>query len=319
MIKSSCVKHVLRSQDFSPEYLDKLFSHARKLMARMKSSYSRESLVLPLRDRVVTLLFYQPSTRTRFSFEQAARLLGAHTFVTENAGEFSSAIKGETLEHTIRNFGEMHADAIVLRHPENDAAERAAAIVDQYYPYCHIINGGNGTGQHPTQSFIDLFTIEEHLGRLNNFTIAMCGDLAHSRTTHSLAYLLSKYANVKMIFYAPGDKMEMKKEILDHLDEHGIQYMKTSFLSYALRRADAVYVTRAQKEAHGKDIEGETYFKITPKEMELLKPHAVLTHPLPIAAEISREVDSDPRSHYFKAVGYGLCIRMALLEDLIIN
>src|SRR5437016_450693 len=185
------LRHVLESQQFSRPLLQELFERAGRMREDSHRAAGR------LQGQVMAALFYEPSTRTRLSFESAMLRLGGRAIGTDNAREFSSAAKGETLEDTIRIVAG-YADVIVLRHHEEGAARRAAAVSD-----VPVINAGDGRGQHPTQSLLDLYTIQDELGRLDGITVAMVGDLANGRTVRSLAYLLSKFREVNVIFVAP--------------------------------------------------------------------------------------------------------------------
>jgi aspartate carbamoyltransferase catalytic subunit len=255
-------------------------------------------------------LFYEPSTRTRLSFEAAMLRLGGSAMGTDNAREFSSAAKGETLEDTIRIVNG-YADVIVLRHDEEGAARRAAAVSQ-----VPVINAGDGRGQHPTQALLDIYTIRAELGRVDGVEIAMVGDLANGRTVRSLTYLLSKYRDVRIWFVAPP-QVAMRQDIKDHLNERRVDWTETEDLDSILGKVDVVYQTRIQKERF---IEPSTYeavkgvYRITPQTMERLGPQAIVMHPLPRVDEIAPEVDSDRRAAYFRQARNGLYIRMALLD-----
>tara|TARA_Y100000588_G_scaffold391436_1_gene499995 strand:- start:1506 stop:2300 length:795 start_codon:yes stop_codon:yes gene_type:complete len=256
-------------------------------------------------------LFYEPSTRTRLSFESAMMRLGGQVVTTESAREFSSAAKGETLEDTIR-IAEGYSDVIVIRHYESGSARRAAEVAS-----VPIINAGDGPGQHPTQALLDVYTIQKEIGRLDNFKIAMVGDLANGRTVRSLAYLLSKYDGVKIFFVAPR-VVRMKDDIKAHLDEHGIEWEEADDLIAVARDVDVVYQTRIQRERFGDRIEdyeqARGKYVIDQTVMEALLESSVVLHPLPRVDEIVPEVDGDPRSAYFRQAHNGLYIRMALLQ-----
>ena len=260
-------------------------------------------------------IFYEPSTRTRLSFAAAGAHLGMQVTGTENAGKFSSAIKGESLEDSIRVLCEYCPDVIVLRHDKAGAAERAAMVAG---PNTFIVNAGDGDGQHPTQALLDLYTISQEKGRLEDLTVVMGGDLANGRTVRSLAYLLSKFDGVRLVFVSPAE-LSMKEDIKAHLNEHKIDFQEEASLEAALRAADVVYWTRIQREriqdenlyAKVKDV-----YRIGPREMDFLKPEAVLMHPLPRVDEIAKEVDNDRRAVYFKQTGYGMFMRMSLLAHL---
>jgi aspartate carbamoyltransferase catalytic subunit len=255
-------------------------------------------------------LFYEPSTRTRLSFESAMLRLGGRTIGTDNAREFSSASKGETLEDTIRIVAG-YADVIVLRHPEDGAARRAAAVSD-----VPVINGGDGKGQHPTQSLLDLYTIRDELGRLDGVKVAMVGDLANGRTVRSLAHLLSRYRDVEVWFVAPSE-VAMRDDVKAHLDRCGVPWHETQDLEEVLPEVDVVYQTRIQKERF---TDEEAYrrvrgvYVIRPETMRRLRPDAIVMHPLPRLDEIDPAVDGDPRAAYFRQARNGVQVRMALLD-----
>ena len=258
-------------------------------------------------------LFYEPSTRTRLSFESAMLRLGGRTMGTDNAKEFSSAAKGETLEDTIRIVAG-YADVVVLRHPEEGVAGRAAAVSD-----VPVINVGDGKGQYSTQALLDVYIIRDELGRLDGVRVAMVGDLANGRTVRSLAYLLSRYRDVRITFVAPP-QVAMRPDIKSHLDDCGVSWQETTDLEGVLAEVDVVYQTRIQKErfedeALYRQVRG-TYL-IGPAEMERLRPDAILMHPLPRVDEISPEVDADPRAAYFRQARNGVQIRMALLDTVL--
>ncbi len=239
--------------------------------------------------------------------------------VTENAGEFSSAAKGETLEHTIRTIAGFRANAIVLRHKDEGAADRAAAVVDKYGLNCHIINAGDGPGQHPTQSLIDLYAIIREKGRPDNLSIAIGGDLRNSRTTHSLAYLLSKFSGIKIYFVSPLAS-SMKKEVLEHLIEHSLPFVEIRTLAEVDEPLDVIYWVRVQRE-YALDQTNPALgdvFCLTAETLEKAGPECILLHPMPIVDEIAQELDDHPRSAYFRQAEGGLYLRMALL-DLLIN
>jgi aspartate carbamoyltransferase catalytic subunit len=266
-----------------------------------------------LNGQVMAALFYEPSTRTRLSFDAAMLRLGGQTMGTDNAREFSSAAKGETLEDTIRIVSG-YADVIVLRHYEEGAAKRASVVSP-----VPIINAGDGPGQHPTQALLDLYTIRDELGRIDGVRIAMVGDLANGRTVRSLAYLLSKFKDIKLWFVAPP-QVAMRADLKAHLDEHKVSWVETEDLESVLPQVDVVYQTRIQKERF---TDPEAYqalkgiYRIDKHAMSLMRKYAILMHPLPRVDEISPEVDDDPRSAYFRQARNGLHIRMALLDRLL--
>ncbi|MBZ5516554.1 MAG: aspartate carbamoyltransferase [Acidobacteriia bacterium] len=265
-------------------------------------------------NRIMATLFYEPSTRTRFSFETAMHRLGGHVISTENAAEFSSVAKGETLEDTIRILNG-YADVIVIRHKEVGSAKRAAAV-----SRVPVINAGDGAGQHPTQALLDLYTIRKEIGTIDGLRIAMVGDLAQGRTVRSLAYLLSKFRGVTMYFVAPP-LLKMKEDILEHLREHKVSFVEETALDKVLPEVDVVYQTRVQKERFGDRIADyekcRGVYIINQDTLRGMKPKSIIMHPLPRLEEITMEVDEDPRAAYFRQAQNGLYVRMALLTHVL--
>jgi len=304
---TSRMRHVIESQQFSRTLLEELFARADEIKREPHRFMGR------LAGLVMAALFYEPSTRTRLSFEAAMLRLGGQTMGTDNAREFSSAAKGETLEDTIRIVSG-YADVIVLRHSEEGAAKRAAAVSD-----VPIINAGDGPGQHPTQALLDLFTIRAELAKIDGVRVAMVGDLANGRTVRSLAYLLSKFKDIKLWFVAPP-QVSMRDDLKAHLDEHHVSYTETQDLDAVLPEVDVVYMTRIQKERFTDPAVYEAIkgiYRIDKNAMARIRKYGVLMHPLPRVDEISPEVDDDPRSAYFRQARNGLHIRMALLDRLL--
>ncbi len=297
------LKHVIESQQFSRQDLEYIFETANKME---KISHR----VTVLKNKILITLFYEPSTRTRLSFEAAMIKLGGSVISTENAASFSSAAKGETLEDTIRVLNG-YGDVIVIRHPENGAARKASQVSN-----IPIINAGDGTGQHPTQSLLDLYTIKKELGHIDDLNIAMVGDLANGRTTRSLAYLLTKFKNIRIIFVAPPN-VRMKDDIKDYLDRHKVIYEESDKLEDTVKNIDVVYQTRIQRERFTSMEEYEKtrgIYIIDKKILDILPEKAIVMHPLPRVDEIKYEVDGDPRSAYFRQAHNGLFIRMAILS-----
>lgn len=304
MAVGTALRHVIESQQFSRPLLDEIFERADQMRSDPHRAAGR------LQGRIMAALFYEPSTRTRLSFESAMLRLGGRTMGTDNAREFSSAAKGETLEDSIRIVSG-YADVIVLRHSEEGAARRAAAVSD-----VPVINAGDGPGQHPTQGLLDLYTIRDELGRLDGIRLALVGDLANGRTARSLAYLLSKYRDVEVVFVAPP-AVAMRDDIKSHLDEHGVRWREQTSLDEVLPEVDVVYQTRIQKERFSDDAAYQAVkgvYRIDAQLMELLPRTSILLHPLPRVDEIASEVDADPRAAYFRQARNGVQIRMALLD-----
>lgn len=301
------LSHFTESQQLTKEVIFDLFTKA--------DEFRSTKYIQPiLRGKVLATLFYEPSTRTRLSFEAAMLKLGGAVISTENAKEFSSAVKGETLEDSIRVVSS-YADAIVMRHYEEGSVALAASISK-----VPVVNAGDGKGQHPTQALLDLYTIYREIGRLHKLKIAMVGDLASGRTARSLCYLLGKFPENEVIFLSP-EHLKMKEDIKEYLTRHGVKFREEKNLDDVLPTVDVVYMTRIQKEritleeynnAKGKYI-------ITDKNFSLLKKGARILHPLPKIDEIILPIEieqNDARIAYFRQAENGLYARMALLAHL---
>ncbi len=303
----SRLQHVIESQQFSRPLLEELLDRADDIKREPHKFSGR------LNGRVMAALFYEPSTRTRLSFEAAMLRLGGDTMGTDNAREFSSASKGETLEDTIRIVSG-YADVIVLRHNEEGAARRAAAVST-----VPVINAGDGPGQHPTQALLDLYTIRDELGHIDGIRIAMVGDLANGRTVRSLTYLLSKFRDIRICFVAPP-QVAMRDDIKDHLDEHHVPWVETQDLDAVLPQVDVIYQTRIQKERFSDEasyLALKGVYRIDASTLARMKKGSIVMHPLPRVDEIAPEVDADPRAAYFRQARNGLYIRMALLDKVL--
>lgn len=301
--------HVIEAQQFDLPILLRLLEITEEMEKLVQKGGTAD-----YHNRIMATLFYEPSTRTRFSFETAMHRLGGRVISTENAAEFSSVAKGETLEDTIRIMNG-YADVIVLRHSEVGSAKRAAAV-----SRVPVINAGDGVGQHPTQALLDLYTIRKEIGAIDALHIAMVGDLAQGRTVRSLTYLLSKFRDVKLYFVAPP-LLKMKGDILEHLRERNVSYTEETSLEKVLPEVDVVYQTRVQKERFGDRIadyeQCRGVYVITPDTLRLMKAKAIVMHPLPRLDEITMGVDKDPRAAYFRQAQNGLYVRMALLTQVL--
>jgi len=223
--------------------------------------------------------------------------------------KYSSVSKGESLPDTIRTL-ECYADVIVLRHPETGSAAIAAKAAKK-----PVINAGDGVGEHPTQALLDTFTIMEELGRLDNLTVTMLGDLKYGRTVHSLARLLSQFTNIKLNYVSP-DILKMPKEVMDEVAQKNVPQAEFSSLEKVLPETDILYVTRVQKERFEDPADYEKVkgaYVIDPEIMKAAKQEMAVMHPLPRVGEISVDFDDDPRAAYFRQMEYGLYVRMALL------
>ena len=296
-------KSIISVKQFSIKDLNYIFEVAHE----MREMVERVGTFDLLKGKILTNLFYEPSTRTASSFTAAMERLGG-SVIPINEVKYSSVAKGESLPDTIRSL-ECYSDVIVLRHPEVGASELAAK-----YAQKPIINAGDGIGEHPTQALLDLFTIIEEKGVVDGLTVTMLGDLKYGRTVHSLSRLLSLY-DVKLNFVAP-EILELPEEIISELKEKGIPYHEYTRLEKALPETDVLYVTRVQKERFEDAQQYEkvkgTYI-ITPATLETAKDDMVIMHPLPRVGEISMELDDDPRAAYFRQMEYGMYVRMALL------
>jgi aspartate carbamoyltransferase catalytic subunit len=305
------LKHVYESQQFDRELLEVVFRTADKMKADLTAENRRYAEAL--KHKIMASLFYEPSTRTRFSFESAMARLGGRILTTENAREFSSAAKGESLHDSTRIMNG-YADIIVMRHHEAGSAKSAAEV-----SRVPIINAGDGAGQHPTQALLDLYTIRDAFGDINGLHVAMVGDLKYGRTVRSLSYLLSKYRDVKLYFVSPP-VCSMEDDIKAHLDENSIAWEEENALERVLSKVDCVYMTRIQKERF---VNPQDYdqaagkYILTPDKVRAMKSSAIIMHPLPRLEEIPPEVDNDPRARYFEQAQNGLYIRMALLYLLL--
>jgi aspartate carbamoyltransferase len=260
-----------------------------------------------LKGKILANVFYEPSTRTSSSFTAAMERLGG-SVIPINEVRYSSVSKGETLIDTVRTL-ECYSDVIVLRHPETGAAATAARYLRK-----PLINAGDGTGEHPTQALLDLFTIQEELGRLEGLTVTLLGDLKYGRTVHSLARLLRLYGAT--LNYVSPEILRMPPSVIEELNAANIQQQEFTGLNEVVSRSDVFYVTRVQKERFQNMEEYESVkdaYVITPEIMANAKPQMVLMHPLPRVNEISVDVDNDPRAAYFRQMEYGLYVRMALL------
>ncbi len=301
--------HVVEAQQFDQATLLDLLQTAAEMEKLVEQGGSNQ-----FHNRIMATLFYEPSTRTRFSFETAMLRLGGRVISTENAAMFSSVAKGETLEDTVRMLNG-YADVIVIRHFEVGAAKRAAAV-----SRVPVINAGDGVGQHPTQALLDLYTIRKEIGHIDGLRIAMVGDLAQGRTVRSLAYLLSKFRGVRIYFVAPA-LLKMKEDILEHLREKHVEYVEETSLEKVLPEVEVVYQTRVQKERFGDRIadyeQCRGVYVLTAESLRLMKPNAIIMHPLPRLDEIAMEVDQDPRAAYFRQAQNGLYVRMALLANVL--
>jgi len=303
------MKHILSARQFSKNELTILFNKADEMREAILSPVKRQKLAGKYKGCMIATLFYEPSTRTRLSFESAAQRLGLGILSTENAREFSSAIKGETIEDTTRVINS-YADIIVMRHHETGAADRAAAVSK-----VPIINAGDGKGEHPTQGLLDLYTILKEKGRLDNLNVVIGGDLANGRTARSLAQMLSLYESNTICFVSTPE-LKIGDDIKKMLKTKQVKFVETDNMNQALKDADVVYWTRLQKERLTNQKTVSNY-SISKESLKIIPAKAIIMHPLPRVDEIAPEVDADPRAAYFRQAGNGLYIRMALIDQLL--
>ena len=301
------MRHVMSPLDFSVEELDRLMDVAEDIKEHPeKYSHACDG-------KVLATLFYEPSTRTRLSFESAMLHLGGKTLGFASA-DSSSASKGESVADTVRIIS-CFADICAMRHPKEGAPTVAAQ-----HSTIPVINAGDGGHQHPTQTLTDLMTIRSLKGRLDNLTIGLCGDLKFGRTVHSLIRALVRYPNVKFIMISP-DELKIPGYLRDDLlKKNDIQFTEVTHLEDAIPKLDILYMTRVQKERFFNEedyVRLKDFYVLDKKKMELASPDMLVLHPLPRVNEISVEVDDDPRAVYFKQVKYGMYIRMALILNLL--
>ncbi len=302
------IKHIIEARQFGREWLEKeLFPLTKEMEEIVKGGGSDV-----LKGKKMISFFYEPSTRTRCSFEAAMTLLaGSVIFSTENARQFSSVAKGETLEDTIRILNGYRPDVIVLRYDKEGGAKIAAQ-----FSSVPIINAGDGTGEHPTQALLDIYTIQKELGKIDGISIAMVGDLARGRTVHSLSYLLGQFSNIEIYFVSP-ESLKIKDEIKDYLKGKNISFFEETDLKKVAPLVDVIYQTRIQKERGSSLDETGGFYIVNQEILNLMKKDAIIMHPLPRNEEISPEVDSDSRAAYFRQAENGLYVRMALLKMML--
>ena len=302
--ENSKLSHVIESQQFTLPLLMDLFQRSRgmeRIVARGGT--------LEYQNKILANLFYQPSTRTRFCFEAAMYRLGGKVLSTEQASAFSSEVAGEQVEDSIRIIAN-YSDVIVVRHPQAGGAQRAAQVSP-----VPVINAGDGEGgQHPTQALLDLYTIYRERP-LTGLSVAIIGELDRGRTARSLAYLLAKFDRVKIFFVAPAE-LQMRPDILEHLDEHGVKYELESDVHRVIGEADVIYQTRIRPE-RVTEAHGARRYSIGTDMLRKIKPDALIMHPLPRTVELDKAVDDDPRALYFRQAANGLYVRMALLTMLL--
>lgn len=302
----SCIPHILSSDDLTPEYISNLL-HISKNIIKSPDIFSDKC-----KGKILATLFFEPSTRTRLSFESAMHRLGGSVigFSDPNA---SSTSKGESLTDTVRTVSS-YSDIIVIRHPKEGAAYLASK-----YAAVPLINAGDGGHQHPTQTLTDLLTINQEAGQLDNITIAFCGDLKFGRTVHSLSKTLALFKKNRFIFVSP-EELKIPDYIKAYLDKENIRYIESTDLDTALNSADILYMTRVQRERFFNEADyvrlKDSYILDKNKLLNADKIPLIL-HPLPRVNEIAQDVDDLPQAVYFKQVSYGVIVRQALILKML--
>ena len=300
------MRHLMSPLDFTVDELEDLFKLANDIEKNMpKYAHVCDG-------KKLATCFYEPSTRTRLSFEAAMLNLGGNVLGFSEASS-SSAAKGESVSDTIRVIS-CYADICAMRHPKEGAPMVAASR-----SRIPVINAGDGGHQHPTQTLTDLLTIRSLNGTLNNFTIGLCGDLKFGRTVHSLIRALLRYENINFVFISP-DELKVPDYITNALDEKNAPYKEVTKLEDVIGDLDILYMTRVQRERFFNEedyIRLKDFYVLTKEKMAMAKENMMVLHPLPRVNEISVEVDDDPRAMYFKQAQYGVYVRMALIMTLL--
>ena len=299
-------KHLIDIKDFSKKEIDDLIKVANDIID------NREKYSHKCDDKILATLFFEPSTRTRLSFESAMLRLGGKVLGFSEASSSSTA-KGESLGDTIRVVGG-YADIIAMRHPKEGAP--TVAIKNSIVP---IINAGDGGHNHPTQTLTDLLTISREKGRLDNLTIGLCGDLKFGRTVHSLITAMMRYKNIKFILISPKE-LKLPDYMKELLDDKKIEYIETTNIEEYMYELDVLYMTRVQKERFFNEedyLRLKDYYILTKEKLKKAKKDLIILHPLPRVTEIAKEVDDDKRAKYFIQAYNGVYIRMALILKLL--
>lgn len=301
------MRHLIDPRDFSVEELESIFSLAEEIIR------DQESFRNVCKGKILATLFYEPSTRTRFSFEAAMLRLGGQVIGFSEPSS-SSVMKGESIPDTIRTVGS-YVDIIAMRHPKEGAPKYAS-----YYSPVPIINAGDGGHQHPTQTLTDLLTIKETKGQFSNLTIGLCGDLKFGRTVHSLIKAMSRYENIKFVLISPNELQIPEYIKTEILKKRNIPFIEVERLEEVIGELDILYMTRVQKERFFNEadyIRLKDSYILDKEKLKLAREDLSILHPLPRVNEISYEVDDDPRACYFKQVKYGMFVRMALITKLL--
>ncbi|MDW7650643.1 MAG: aspartate carbamoyltransferase [Bacillota bacterium] len=319
-MRKNKIYHCLNAQQFNLELLEELCDLADKIREIAKTKAGMEYLGSLLNHKRAMLYFVQPSTRTFLSFYSACQILGIKCAEVRDT-KTSSEVKGESEEDTVRTFSS-YFDLIIMRHPKAKYADKIAEMLGTTARPVPVINAGSGKDQHPTQALLDIYTLRRgfaHRGGVDNKTVAFVGDLLRGRTIRSLAFLLTKFTGVKQYFVAPGE-YQISNDILAQLEQANAEYEILDSFEDILPQLDAVYMTRLQDEWDQKDGTQSTIdfsrYSITGKHLPLMKPDALILHPLPRRQEIALEVDEDPRAYYWRQVRNGMWARAALIATV---
>jgi aspartate carbamoyltransferase catalytic subunit len=304
------LRHILEPQQFKDrKLLDSVLDEADRMMESRRIGNCPQIL----RGKVMTSLFFEPSTRTRLSFESAMLRLGGSVIGTEDAFRYTSAYKGESLEDIVQVVGR-YADVLVIRHPDAWTVHEAAKVSP-----VPVINAGDGPNLHPTQSLIDLHTIRSEIGRIDDFSIAIFGDLFYSRGIRNLIYQLSYLNGVKLFLVSPKS-LRVPDDVRKHMDDHKMDYMETESLESVAAKTDIIYAIRIQKErlpSKEEYLKLKGSYLLDKSILDLMKKDARILHILPRIDEVTTDVDSDPRAAYFRQAENGLYVRMALLKMIL--
>ena len=299
-------RHLIQPSDFSVAELNQMLRLANRIISN-PTAYSEVC-----KGKVLASLFYEPSTRTKFSFDTAMLRLGGQVIGFSDPSTSSTA-KGETVADSALTVSK-YADIIVVRHPK----EGTARLMSQHAE-CPVINAGDGGHQHPTQTLTDLLTIVNYKKEIKNLTVGVCGDLKFGRTIHSLVTCLSRFENIKFVFISP-EELSMPSYVKREIEAKGIEYTETNSLDDAISKLDILYMSRVQRERFISEedyLRLKDYFILTNEKMSHAKEDMIVMHPLPRVNEIATEVDSDPRAVYFNQVKFGMYVRMALIMTLL--
>ena len=308
--------HSLLAKQFNRKFLDDIYHMTNVIRAISKSKKGSLFLQSLLPHKKAMLYFMQPSTRTYLSFRTACQILGIQTSDVRDSS-ISSEVKGESSEDTLRTFSS-YFDFIIMRHPEEGMAEKAAWVLENSDRTVPVLNAGSGKDQHPTQALLDIYTLRrsfENHGGLKNKTIILAGDLLRGRTVRSLAQLLTHFENIKLILASP-EKFKMRSDVIDFLKKSSVELIETDKFKDHLPEADAIYMTRVQDEHDTDKFKSESSlpdFSLTVDDLPKLKPHTAIMHPLPRRDELAPGIDNDPRAKYWRQERNGMWSRAALM------